>query len=126
MAATRRLPSFYWLKAPTCARATRRAGTALLLASMSDYAQTELVQLLLAKGAEANATDNLGNTALMLATQAGAFQVVESLLTGGTNVNAKNKEGWTALRYARESKEANESSREEMIKLLTKAGANEK
>ena len=52
----------------------------------------------------------------------GAFQVIESLIASGANVNAKNKNGWTALRFARESKEANEESGKLIIKLLTKAG----
>jgi ankyrin repeat protein len=99
--------------------------TALILGSMSHFAQDELVKLLMAKGADANATDNQGNTALMLAAQAGAFQVIGSLIASGANVNAKNKEGWTALRFARESKEASEYSRPEIIKQLTKAGARE-
>src|SRR5207244_10205152 len=99
--------------------------TALLLASMSTLAQDELVKLLLAKGADVNAVDNKGNTALMLAANAGEFQIVGSLIDGGANVNAKNKEGWTALRFARESKRPGETSRAEILKRLTKAGAKE-
>jgi len=92
---------------------------------MSVFAQDELVKLLLAKGADVNAVDNQGNTALMLAANAGEFQIVDSLINGGANVNARNKEGRTALRLARESKSAGEPSRAEILKSLTKAGAKE-
>jgi len=99
--------------------------TALLLASMSTLAQDELVKLLLAKGADVNAIDNQGNTALMLAADAGEFEIVGSLIDARANVNAKNKAGLTALRFARESKNAGEPSRAEILKRLTKAGAKE-
>ena len=92
---------------------------------MSTLAQDELVKLLLAKGADVNAVDDQGNTALMLAANAGEFQIVASLIDAGANVNAKNKEGLTALGLARESKSAGEPSRAEILKRLTKAGAKE-
>lgn len=97
--------------------------TALLYASMNSSAQDPLVQLLIAKGANVNATDNDGNTALMLAVRAGASQVIETLIKSGAYVNAKNTNGKTAMQLARESKEANEYTRKETIKLLRKAGA---
>src|SRR6266542_2860082 len=105
--------------------------TALLLASQAFNPQAEVVQLLLAKGAEANATDGRGNTPLMLAARGGEFQNIEPLVAGGVNVQAKNKDGWTALRHAKESKESwtrqqyAEQQRAEVIRLLEKAGAKE-
>jgi ankyrin repeat protein len=85
----------------------------------------------LAKGAEANARDKDGNTALILAARWGAFQVIEPLARGGVDVNAKNKDGWTALRQVKESKETwtkqswGASTRAAVIKLLQEAGAKE-
>jgi hypothetical protein len=105
--------------------------TALLLASREDSAQQELVELLLAKGADPNDRDSEGNTALMLAARAGAFQVIEPLLAAGTEVNATNKQGWTALRHVKESKESwtrqewAADHRAEVIRLLVKGGAKE-
>ena len=100
--------------------------TALLLASNSEYAQSELVKLLLAKGANVKDTEPQGNTALMLAARAGAFQVIEALAAGGAEVNAKNKDGSNALQLAKESKvDGNEEKRAEVIRLLLKAGAKE-
>ena len=89
------------------------------------------MRLLLAKGAEANARDKSGNTALILAARWGAFQVIETLAGGGVDVNATNNEGWTALHQVRESKETwtkqswGAATRDEIIKRLNAAGAKE-
>ena len=99
--------------------------TPLLVACNEEHAQDELVQQLLAKGADVKVVDSKGNTALMLAVRAGAFQVIESLAAAGVDVNAKNNEGMTALKLAQENKRAYPQLREEMIRLLKKAGAQE-
>jgi ankyrin repeat protein len=103
--------------------------TALLLAAQAFNPQASVVELLLAKGEDANETDSNGNTALMLAARGGAFQIIEPLINGGADVKAKNKEGWTALRHAKESKETwtfqqyAEQQRAEIIKRLEQGGA---
>ena len=74
-----------------------------------------IVQMLLAKGADVNAKDYDGITALMLASDQGIKEYVQVLLANGADVNARDNEGKTALAHA---------SRE-VIELLRKAGAKE-
>ena len=62
---------------------------------------TETIRLLLKKGADINAKDNGGNTALMLAALEGRTDVVKLLLDKGADVNAKNNGDFTALGSAR-------------------------
>ncbi len=61
---------------------------------------TEIVQALLAKGADVNAKKKYGNTALMYAAERGSTDIIQALLANGTNANAKNLEGETALMFA--------------------------
>ena len=58
------------------------------------------VEKLLSKGAEINAKDIDGRTALILATEEGHTDVVKMLIYKGAEVNAKDKGGGTALMYA--------------------------
>lgn len=63
----------------------------------------EVVELLLAKGADVNGKTGFvfgGCTALHRATCEGHKEVVEVLLAGGADVNAKTKRGWTPLHTA--------------------------
>ena len=72
--------------------------TALMLAvRQSD--KKAIVDILLARGADPNLTDNQGNTALLFGLQhySGAIDTMRALLERGANVNTKNKEGTTAL-----------------------------
>jgi ankyrin repeat protein/Tfp pilus assembly protein PilF len=58
------------------------------------------VKLLLAHSADVNARDKDGETALIRAATAGAVDVVEALVQGGAEVNAKDAKGETALLHA--------------------------
>jgi ankyrin repeat protein/serine/threonine protein kinase len=57
----------------------------------------ELVQTLVEKGANVNAKDDTGRTALMWAANNGASDMVQFLLSKGAEVNAKDPTGKTAL-----------------------------
>jgi ankyrin repeat protein len=60
----------------------------------------EVVQALLAKGAQVNAQDSNGVTALILASLQGHIEVVQALLDKGADVNAKANDGGTARMVA--------------------------
>jgi uncharacterized protein len=76
------------------------------------------VKSLLKKGANPNAAEEDGQTALMSASSAGDADVVEVLLKAGANPNLKSGDlELTALMYAAQSGD------EEVVKLLLKAGA---
>jgi ankyrin repeat protein len=51
---------------------------------------TEIVQLLLEKGADVNAKNKYGRTALIYATERGYTEIVQLLLEKGADVNAKD------------------------------------
>jgi ankyrin repeat protein len=72
--------------------------TALMLAAGEGY--TEMVELLLANGADANAADAVNNTVLMKAAMNGHTETVKALLAHGAQVNAKGERGFTALMWA--------------------------
>jgi len=62
---------------------------------------TQKVQALLGKGADVNAKDDMGETALIIAAYYGHTDTVKVLLEEGADVNAKNNKGITALRAAK-------------------------
>ena len=59
-----------------------------------------VIKFLIANGAEVNATDALGETALIMAARAGNEDIVKTLIKARANVNAKDAEGRTALSSA--------------------------
>lgn len=86
------------------------------------FADLEMVRALLAKGADVNAADSRGYTALMraaLSYEPTAAQVVELLLASGANPAPKNETGDTALSFALRFGET------PVAALLRKAGAPE-
>jgi|SRR3989344_379139 len=58
---------------------------------------TDIVKLLLTAGANINAADRCGDTALLKAIYVGANKIVELLLTSGANINQANNHGATPL-----------------------------
>lgn len=80
----------------------------------------EMIEMLLAAGANRNSTDDAGKTPLIWATtledDAGPLKI---LLGRGADVNARDNEGHTALWYAQESDQP------EKVRLLREAGATE-
>jgi len=75
------------------------------------------VQQLLDKGANIEAKENNGYTALMWAAEHGYVEAVKLLLDKGANIEAKDQYGNTAL------VEAVEENKEEVVKLLLSKGA---
>ena len=75
------------------------------------------VQTLLAEGANINAKDNHGQTALFMAAFGGHTEIVKLLLGKGADVNAKDNDGATGLMIAALS------GRTEIVKLLLEKGA---
>lgn len=63
-------------------------------------ASEEIVTLLLAAGADPNAKDEAGTTALHWAAFAGTVEMVQALLAAGADVSATNDFGATPLHYA--------------------------
>ena len=63
-------------------------------------ANKETAELLIAKGADINAKDNLGGTPLFWAALEGNEEVAELLIGQGADVNAAGPKGWTALHWA--------------------------
>ena len=57
----------------------------------------EIVELLIAKGADVNANEDCGWTPLHLAASRSHEEIVELLIAKGADVNAKEKFGWTPL-----------------------------
>ena len=72
-----------------------------MLASQQDD-NLDVVNALLAKGANVNATNEEGATALLLAAGDGPWKTVELLIDKGADINVKDQEGSTALIIASE------------------------
>ena len=80
----------------------------------------DAVKWLIAVGADVNATDNVGNTALISAAAEGYSAIVEMLLKAGADVDAQTLHGyrgWSALMYAAREGHA------DIVRLLLDAGA---
>jgi len=73
---------------------------ALELISRSLEGELSGVQAALANGAEVNAQDEDGTSALMAAAAKGYTKIVQELLAKGADVNAQDEDGYTALMWA--------------------------
>jgi ankyrin repeat protein len=87
--------------------------TALIIASTEGH--TEIVRLLIEKGADIKAIDTFDRTALIMAAASGWTEIVKILLENGADINAKDDTGDTALMWA--------VNQPETIKLLLENGA---
>jgi len=73
-------------------------GTVPLLVVAASAGQPAIVKMLLDKGADVNATDPDGHTALMSAVSSGKLEIVTMLIDKGANMQARDKKGVTALK----------------------------
>ena len=88
------------------ASARSKAGKTPLITAAGQYNHDDpsFLQELIDAGAEVNAADADGQTALMAAAEKGHVSKVRFLLGHGANVNARDKWGRTALQYSRPPK----------------------
>jgi uncharacterized protein len=75
--------------------------------------RSDVLDILLKKGADVNTKDSTGYTALIYASGKDNVDIVKKLLAKGANVNAKTYDGRTALMIA---KEQGYSDIEELLK----------
>lgn len=88
------------------------------LISAVQSGQAEIVEMLLAEGADVNQADQRGDTALMLAVEGKHAEIVDVLLARGVNVNQVDKNGNTILM------DFAWCGRDEVVELLLARGAN--
>jgi ankyrin repeat protein len=99
-------------------RKDEQGATALLLAVENGY--TDIVQLLLSKGADVNTEDYQGTQCLNIAACSGFTEIVKVLLQHGASVQHRNEKGATALWHALQ---LNTKANAEIVELLLKAGS---
>ncbi len=75
-----------------------RDWTPLMYAALDGH--KEVVELLIAKGADVNAKNKVGQTPLQFTAWKGHKEIAELLIAEGADVNAKDGDGWLVLDYA--------------------------
>lgn len=73
----------------------------LLQVAKANISDRDVVRFLTRHGADINATDGAGNTALIIATRLGNHRLVHHLIEQGANVALRNHQDQTALDIAR-------------------------
>ena len=105
--------------------------TPLMLAADNEgFVPDEVMEVLLSNGAQINAQDPEGNTALLIATRAGSMSGVAFLINKSARVDLRNKQGETALMLAKsihENKKIYNAAlvEEHIVGMLVRAGAKE-
>ena len=87
------------------------------LPNYAEYGNLERIESLLSIGADVNARDKHGNTALMNASYRGHLEIVKLLLFKGADINAESSPGRTSLYLAMMARN------HDIIKLLKDHGA---
>lgn len=88
------------------------SGKYTCLRRAAKYGQYDMVETLLAAGAEVDACDEDGYTALRWAAHEGYLNIVETLLRQKASIKPQSKDKWTLLRWAAQE------GREDIIRLL--------
>src|SRR5579871_5513684 len=89
------------LAAGASVKATTRIGAISPLIMAAKNGSAPMIEILLKAGADCNATDEHGTTALMTAASSGSADAVKMLISHGANVNAREgTHGQTALMFA--------------------------
>ena len=91
--------------------------TPFMIAAESHH---EVLALLMRAGADINAKDSIGQTALIRAAACGEVKVVEMLIEVGADITVTDQFGWTALARASQRQHA------DVVDLLREAAASEK
>lgn len=91
--------------------------TALMLAVQEERYNRVVIRLI-SNGANINASDNSGKTALMYAADSNNDDIIRLLLEKGANVNAADNNGKTALMFA-----ADNWNGDSVVRLLIRGGA---
>ena len=88
-----------------------------LIAALYHDESADCIRALLAAGADANADDGCGSTALHLAVERNEPAILQLLIESGARLNTLNEHGWTPLHCAAEE------GWEDCARLLLAAGA---
>ena len=92
--------------------------TALLAAVSNTINDSGVIQVLIDAGADVNAADTFGRTALMYAAATSNLNLVETLVREGANINQRDKYGWSALGLAKQN-----NAKPSIIRFLADMGA---